>query len=309
MRLPLRHPPPVEDAPLERCAHLEALIEAAIGVPLGPAAARVASGRSRGRHGNALQWHLGLAPHDGEATLDWEDRIELKLVSVWRRGSSDAARLGCDKLKVCDVAIDPWRKLSNVVFVLADRLTRCVVGGVGFRLAGAARERLAAAWRADPHFDHPALFVEAREQGDRSAPAYYLAARWLDEEAVLPAALPGVFPFDAKWWNAARSEHGRDPLATIVDAPEGAVACPRCGATIRYDAGAVVERGWAPARHAMPLGDRCGIHGHFVVAAARLHPAPIQSPEEFRAAIESRMPRERVWRLADRVPEPEDHGH
>ncbi|MCA9688062.1 MAG: hypothetical protein KC636_00520, partial [Myxococcales bacterium] len=68
-----------------RCAYLEALIEAALGLPLAPAAELVTPARSRGRFGNALQWHLGLEPHDGAATLDWEDRIEIKMVSVWRR--------------------------------------------------------------------------------------------------------------------------------------------------------------------------------------------------------------------------------
>src|SRR6187399_2221717 len=105
MRLGLRHPPPEQDAPPARCAHLEALAEAAIGLPLGPAAARVASMRSRGRYGNALQWHFGLAAHDSAARLDWEDRIEIKLVSVWRRGLAD---VGTDKVKICDARIDPW---------------------------------------------------------------------------------------------------------------------------------------------------------------------------------------------------------
>ena len=180
MRLPLRHPPPDRDPPLHGCAHLAALAHAAVGLPLGAAAELVAPDRSRGRHGNALQWHLGLPPHDGQARLDWEDRIEIKLVSVWQR----AGAVVCDKLKVSDVAVDPWRKLSNVLWVFADRLTRVVVGTRAWSLRGAARERLSSAWSLDPHFDQPALVVEARERADGSAaPSYYLAARWLAERA------------------------------------------------------------------------------------------------------------------------------
>jgi hypothetical protein len=35
----------------------------------------------------------------------------------------------------------------------------------------------------------------------------------------------------------------------------------------------------------------------------------VQSPDEFAAAVEARMTRETLWRLADRVEEPEDHLH
>jgi hypothetical protein len=311
MRLPLRHAPPGVDAPLRRCAHLESLAEAAVGMPLGPAAAMVASRRSRGRHGNALQWHFGLSSHDGDATLDWEDRIEIKLVSVWRRGMDGRRGLGCDKLKVCDVAIDPWRKLSNVLWVFADRLTRVVVAARAWRLAGAGRARLETAWHTDPHFGDPLLFVEAREHAGRRAPAYYLAARWFHEEGLLPPDGPGVLPFDGRWWNRVRREHGRDPLATIVDdagAP-GPVACPRCGGPISYESEALAALGWAPARHGMPLEGVCGTAGHFVVAAAHMIASRVQSPAEFRAAIESRLDTAKTWRLTERVPEPDDHGH
>ena len=60
MRLPLRHQPPRVDAPRRRCRHLELLAEAARGLPLKPAADALIGARGRGRHGNALQWHLGL---------------------------------------------------------------------------------------------------------------------------------------------------------------------------------------------------------------------------------------------------------
>jgi hypothetical protein len=308
MRLPLRHPPPGVDAPLRRCAHLEALAEASVGVPLGPAAALVASRHSRGRHGNALQWHFGLSPHDAEGLLDWEDRIEIKLVSVWRRGAGGDRGVGCDKLKVCDIGIDPWRKLSNVLWVFADRLTRVVVGARAWRLAGAARARLETAWDADPHFGEPTLFVEAREQGGRRAPAYYLAARWFVDEGLLPLA-PGIFPFDPRWWNRVRREHGRDPLATIVADDAQDVVCPRCGGPIVHDTAQRRATGWAPARHGLPMDGICAGTGHFVLAAGQLAASRVQTPLEFRTAIEGRVERSKTWRLADRVPEPEDHGH
>src|SRR5690606_26177909 len=119
MRRPLRHPPPAHDEPRRRCAHLEALALAAIGLPLGPAAALVASSRSRGRHGNALQWHFGLEPPDASPGRDWEDRIESTWISVWSRGQGSRA---CDNVTVCDLNTDPWHKLGNVLWVLADRL-------------------------------------------------------------------------------------------------------------------------------------------------------------------------------------------
>lgn len=307
MRLPLRHRPPDRDAPERRCAHLEALVEAAIGLPLGPAANAVASKRSRGRHGNALQWHLGLASHDAEAVLDWEDRIEIKLVSVWK--SSDGRSLCCDKLKVSDIAVDPWHKLSNVVFVFADRLTRVVVGAVFFRLAGRARESLARSWELDPHFEHPDLFVEARETANRRAPAYYVSSRWLCDE-VLPRSLPGVLPFDPGWWSRVRAEHGRDPLATVVDPRSTSpVHCPRCRGPIAFDPETLGRRGWSSAQHGLPWGDACAIRGHYVVSTAELHPCSLLTPEEFRAGLESRVAPSQVLRLTDCVPEPDDHLH
>lgn len=278
-------------------------------MPLRPAADLVASARSRGRHGSALQWHFGLSPHDSVAHLDWEDRIELKLVSVWGRGSQGRAGVACDKVKVCEISIDPWHKLSNVLFVFADRLTRVVVGATLFRLAGAARQRLAGSWEADPHFGHPLLFVEAREQGRARAPAYYLSNRFFSEQALLPVGTPGVFPFDARWWNEQRSEHGRDPLLTMVDGSASPVGCPRCGGPVSYDTDAVRASGWAPARHGTPFGDRCALAAHAVVLGDRFRASVIQTPEEFRAGVECRLVPEQVWRLADRVMEPDDHLH
>ncbi len=308
MRLPLRHPPPGRDAPLRRCAYLAALAEHAHGLALGPAADLVAPLGSRGRHGSALQWHFGLEPHDGLDHLDWEDRIELKLVSVWRTRDGAPA---CDKLKVSDLSIDPWRKLGNVLFVFADRLTRVIVGHRFFRLAGPARERLEAAWGQDPHFDRPTLFVEAREQDDRQAPAYYLAAAWLREEGLLPAASPAVLPFDARWWASARSSaRGREPLATLWRGEAGPLACPRCGGPIRADLARVAAEGWGPAVHAMPFGDACALRGHYVLAASRLAlgtGAPGRL--ELEAALEGRLAPDRVERLSDHVLEPEDHLH
>lgn len=291
---------------MRRCAHLEALAQAAVGLVLTPGAELVAAPRSRGRFGSALQWHLGLEPHDGLAELDWEDRIEIKLVSVWRRG--DGVR--CDKLKVCDAQIDPWRKLSNVLWVFADRLTRVVVGTRRWTLAGPAREALERSWGMDPHFDRPELFVESRDRGDHSAPAYYVAAAWLARAGILPPAGPGLFPFDAQFWGEARARahaHGvRDPLATVVapDSPSE-VRCPRCAGTLAFDSGRLRADDWAPAHHRMPLGPACAVRGHYVVNRAHL----IASWADAEAAIEGRVPPHEASRLSDRVPEPEDHLH
>lgn len=306
MRLPLRHPPPEDDPPLRRCAHLEALARALVGVPLGAAAEVLTSARSRGRHGNALQWHLGLRTHDGAAELDWEDRIEVKLVSVWARPDGGVA---CDKIKVCDLAVDPWHKLANVLFVFADRLTRVVVEAAFFHLGGPVRTRLANAWTADPHFDHPDLFVEARLQEGKSAPAYYLSQGWLRREGLLPRPQPGIFAFDAHWWNARRAEYGRDPRLVLVSRAQAHVRCPRCGGPMRIASEDLAARGWAPAWHGMPLGDRCATVGHFAVDRDRLRMSAIQSPDEFCAALEGRLDPEALWRVADRVPEPGDHLH
>ncbi|HEY8379134.1 MAG TPA: hypothetical protein VIK91_21725, partial [Nannocystis sp.] len=279
------------------------------GLALGPAAELVTPRGSRGRYGSALQWHFGLQPHDGLDHLDWEDRIELKLVSVWR--GRDGA-LQCDKLKVCDLTIDPWRKLANVLWVFADRLTRVVVGHRFTCLAGPMRERLEEAWGLDPHFDKPVLFVEAREQDQRQAPAYYLSAAWFRAEGILPDALSGVFPFDARWWASARgSGRGREPLVTLWRGePRGALVCPRCGGKVHADPERLAREGWSPAVHAMPFGERCGLAGHFALAADRL---PLAPGEPGRTALERALlrldPPDHVERLADHVVEPEDHLH
>lgn len=309
MRLPLRHAPPGLDTRLRRCAHLEALVEAAIGLPLGPAAAVLSSRRSRGRHGNALQWHLGLDAHDGEAQLDWEDRIEIKLVSVWRRGSGAEARVGCDKLKVCDIGVDPWHKLGNVMWVFADRVTRTVVGALQTTLAGDLRTRLEVAWDQDPHFDHPMLFVEAREHAGKSAPAYYLAARWFESEGLLPEPVAAIQPFDSNWWSAARNRHGRDPWLTVVDGSCDVVACPRCSGPIAFDPETLLREGFAAARHGMPADGPCLARAHGVVDVRSLAASDVFDPETICAGIESRVPAEQLGRLTDRVPEPADHLH
>lgn len=305
MRLPLRHAPSGVDAASRRCAHLEVLIEAAMGLPLGPAATALSSRRSRGRHGNALQWHLGLEAHDSEAQLDWEDRIEIKLVSVWRRGD----KVVCDKLKVCDIGVDPWHKLSNVMWVFADRLTRVVVGAVQTTLEGGLRTRLEAAWGHDPHFGHPHLFVEAREHAGRSAPAYYLAARWFDDEGLLPAVTPSIHRFDASWWSAARTRHGRDPWLTLVDGSCEVVQCPRCGGPLAFDPARVVEDGFAPARHGMPAAAPCLGRAHAVVDIATVAPSSVFDDATVCAGVEGRIAPESLDRLTDRVAEPPDHLH
>ena len=280
-----------------------------MGLPLGPAATALSSRRSRGRHGNALQWHLGLEAHDSEAQLDWEDRIEIKLVSVWRRGQGADARVGCDKLKVCDVGVDPWHKMSNVMWVFADRLTRVVVGAMQTTLEGGARERLATAWDADPHFDHPLMFVEAREHAGRSAPAYYLSAKWFEVEGVLPGLTPAIHGFDGSWWSAARARHGRDPWLTLVDGSCDVVACPRCGGPISFDGARLNADGMAPARHGMPGGADCLGRAHAVVDIATVNRSDVFDDATVCAGIEARIPRDAVARLTDRVPEPADHMH
>jgi hypothetical protein len=304
MRLPPRHPPPATDAPARRCAHLEALAGAAQGLCLGPAADALGSRRSRGRHGSALQWHLGLAPHDSLAALDWEDRIEIKLVSVWARGDGAVA---CDKLKVCDASVDPAHKLGNALFVFADRLTRVVVGHRFFRLAGPARARLAAAFADDPHFERARLWIESRDQDGRSSPAYYVAPEWLEAEGLLPAAGPGIFPFDARLWSALRAAHaGRDPRITVVGPGQARVACPRCGGPIEVEPARVDQARWAPGSHGSPAGD-CLLRAHVVVSGAWLCCPAASSVAQMVADLERRGAELR--RLSDGIEEPGDHLH
>jgi hypothetical protein len=269
----------------------------------------LSSPRSRGRHGSALQWHLGLASHDADARPDWEGRIEIKLVSVWR--SADVVL--CDKLKVCDVEIDPWRKLANALFVFADRSTRVVVGHAFFHLGGGARERLAAAWEQDTHFDRPALFVESRDGASGPTPAYYLSAAWLAAEGLLPHAHPAVL-------DVPRPSPGAgDPVLTTARADElvagaagvgvATIACPRCGAPMHVELARLREHGSAPAHHGLPLGPGCAAREHRVVERDRLPRPGVGTAAEAISALEGRDPPGHVTRLADRVEEPEDHGH
>ena len=276
-----------------------------MGLPLGPAATALSSRRSRGRHGNALQWHLGLDAHDADAQLDWENRIEIKLVSVWRRGD----KVVCDKLKVCDLGVDPWHKLSNVMWVFADRLTRVVVGAIQTTLEGDLRRRLATSWDHDPHFDHPLLFVEAREHAGRAAPAYYLSARWFEVEGILPAPAPAIHTFDAGWWSAARTKHGRDPWLTIVDGSCELVQCPRCRGPIALDLDRLHAEGLTPARHGMPAGAPCLARAHLAIDVRTLAPSDIFDEAAVCAGIEARIEPHAVERLTLRVAEPADHLH
>lgn len=296
MRLPLQHAPPAGPAPAMRCEYLQRLVRAAIGLPLGPAAAMLSSKRSRGRHGNALQWHLGLDAHDARSEPDWEGRIEIKLVTLWRVG----AAVACDKLKVCDAQIDPWRKLANVLFVFADRLTRTVVGARQLHLDGPAWDRLVRAWELDPHFGAPDLFVESRQGEGGMSPAYYVSAAWLLAH-VVPPELPGVFE------GPRRVAHVGEPVLTLVDGP--GARCPRCGAALRYDDTVVAERGCAPAHHGLPLPPGCGARQHVVVGRTRLVAPALGSAQEQHAGLEGRMPADRLTRLADLIAEPDDHRH
>lgn len=309
MRLPLRHPAPDADAPARRCAHLEALLEAAVGLPLRPAVALLGNPASRGRVGNALQWHLGLEAHDSDARLDWEDLIELKVVSVWRTADG---RLACDKLKVCDANVDPAHKLSNVAFVFVDRVTRVVVGHRFWRLAGRARASLREGWSLDPHFDRAPIFIEARAQGDRSAPAYYLASWWMAAEICGDLSLSGVFHFDSGAWTTLREQgRGKDPLVSVLDGAANAARhrCPRCAGHLRLDPGQLSRLGVAPAVHGRGVHEPCDLHGHVAVDGRRLGRLGLGTVDELLAGIEARTPPDAVWRLADRVPEPEDHLH
>jgi hypothetical protein len=59
----------------------------------------------------------------------------------------------------------------------------------------------------------------------------------------------------------------------------------------------------------MPMGRQCAPRGHYVLDGRRLL-APSELPvEDVLDALEQRLPPEGVWRLCERVPEPDDHLH
>ena len=305
VRLPLRHRPPRDPPPRRYCAYLDALAAGLAGLSLHAAARHVAPARSRGRFGTALQWHLGLAAHDSGPAADWEGCIEVKLVTVHR---TRAGAVRCDKLKVCDAHLDPYERLANVLFVFADRLTRVVVGHRWFHRAGAAAEVLAAAFDQDPDFERPALFVEARGRPGRSAPAYYVSARFLAAHVGLPDD-PAILVHDAALYGRIR--RGRtDPLWTPAAPGEDEVPCPRCGGRIRRlsPAQVLADRGFAPAVHRMPLAGPCARFDHALCDATRLPPpaAGVYGPREQVEALACAGP---VLRISDRVLEPDDHEH
>ena len=297
MRLPLQHAPPAALPPRMRCEYLSRLARAAQGLPLGPAAELLASARSRGRHGNALQWHLGLDGHDARVEPDWEGRIEVKLVTVWRSG----ANVVCDKLKVSDLHVDPWKKLANVLFVCADRLTRTVVGHRFVHLIGDARARLVRAWDVDPHFGEPDLFVESRDSATKASPAYYVSASWLLAH-VVPPDLTGVFEAPR------RVARGGDPVLTVAT-DDAAIVCPRCGAAMRCDPAVLFRRGCAEAHHGLPLPAGCGARQHVVVAHEWLATPALGTSEQQREALVGLITPAAVPRLADLISEPDDHQH
>ena len=305
MRLPLRHRPSPPDPTPAYCGYLDALAAGLCGLSLHAAARHVASLRSRGRFGTALQWHLGLAAHDSGPAADWEGRIEIKLVTIHRTG---AGAVRCDKIKVCDADLDPFERLDDVLFVFADRLTRMVVGHRWFHRAGAAAAALAAACDQDPHFDRPALFVEARGGPGRSQPAYYVTAAFVREHVGLPDH-PAVLPDDPTVRAELRAGR-RDPLWTPLDPRQDEGPCPRCGGIVRRlgDAGAFARRGYAPAVHRLPLAGPCARFSHAVVAPERL-PPPAPGVFGPREQIDSLACTGPVLRIADRVLEPDDHEH
>lgn len=320
MKLPLRHPPPPTIAQeAQRCLYLEELAEAAVGLPLGHAASQLMHARGRGRHGNALQWHLGLQKSDSLAQLDWEDRIEIKLVSVWRRPFD---RLGCDKLKVCDANVDPWRKLSNVLWVCADRMTRVVQGCHLTHLQDCGWDALRRSWQQDPHFEQPDLFIESREtsrikdgaaRGGLSrpsmAPAYYVSARWVSEHVLtrLPSART-FLQWDGASWQQWRKREW-PPCYLIVEAGREAPRCPACGEELVGQEGARPERGWIELLH--PRGACPEFRERTVVGVdgSYIPKSPVLSREEQAQALSGAAAGTELIRLVDRCLEPEDHLH
>lgn len=308
MRLPLAHPPSSAAPEARRCDYLLDLAEASVGLPLGMAAQRLMDGQGRGRHGNALQWHLGLDIRDGRAQLDWENRIEIKLVSVWR---TQSGAWSCDKLKVCDHNVDPWHKLSNVLWVFADRMTRVVLTTQLRPLQGALREAMARAWTQDPHFGAPDLFVESRDRGEAMSPAYYLSSAIMRSAVVQPAAVtvpsrsPLMWdPIAAASWRKQRHE----PVWVLIDEDAPMPRCPVCNAALGIEDTQGVERGWVPLVHA-PSQSPCQAWNWIGVDGAHVPPSPVLSRIEQLQALMAIPGQGELLRLADRCIEPLDHGH
>ena len=57
------------------------------------------------------------------------------------------------------------------------------------------------------------------------------------------------------------------------------------------------------------MGRTCAPRGHFVVDGRRLILPTELPPEDMLDALERRLSRNAVWRLSERVPEPDDHLH
>lgn len=307
MRLPLAHSPPTQLAEVARCDYLMDLAEASRGLPLGFAAQELMQAQGRGRHGNALQWHLGLDIRDSRAELDWENRIEIKLVSVWRRFDG---QWSCDKLKVCDHGVDPWHKLSNVLWVLADRMTRVVLTSLLTPLQGAMRHAMDRAWQQDPHFSAPDLFVESRDRGDSMSPAYYLSASILRESVLAPAAV-GAMASPLAWDPAecARWRRQEQPPRWILIDPQAEIPrCPICGTSLGIPQDSDFERGWLRLVHPTS-SNPCARWNWLGVDGAHIPPSPVFSRSEQAQALLALPNGERPSRLSDRCPEPLDHGH
>lgn len=308
MRLPLAHAPwPSEPEP-RSCDYLLDLADASVGLPLGMAAQRLMNGQGRGRHGNALQWHLGLDIRDGRAELDWEDRIEIKLVSVWRTASGSWS---CDKLKVCDHNVDPWHKLSNVLWVFADRMTRVVLTTQLAHLQGALREAMAQAWTQDPHFGAPDLFVESRDRGQSMSPAYYLSSAIMRRAVVQPASLAVPSRSPLMWDPIAAAtwrKQQREPVWVLIDAGAPVPRCPVCQGALSIEDTAGVERGWVELKHA-PSSSPCRDWNWIGVDGAQVPPSPVLSRKEQLQALMAIPGQGELLRLADRCIEPFDHGH
>ena len=308
MRLPLRHPPPGRPAGIARCLHLEELARASEGLVLGPASEQLMRGRSRGRYGNALQWHFGLAKSDALAELDWENRIEIKLVSVWRRSDGSWA---CDKLKVCDHAIDPWHKLSNVLWVCADRMTRVILGTHLTTLSGDFLNRLSRSWSMDPHFDRPDLWIESRESEGQQAPAYYLTSSILQEFVLDPARLTASacpVMFDGVMWTHWR-QIGASPRFLLTEAGRLSHRCPSCGEALELQNATRIDRGWAELMHPRAMGRPCERSVWLALDGGHVPSSMVMSRDEQASALLDPCNPSVLFRLADVCPEPDDHMH